>query len=161
MKLFIPNHYLFQIKHSFILLSIIHSTMKPFYRSETCHFHRSVGNSWDRFDRDAPEDDNSIAQCKRTFVTLQTAACRMASKPPSGASRLRDTICFCTSTLKRSTLSVSGRTLRKPKVGTQLGNGLYLSTHEDRTFRSESALSAPFFPHLLKSCQIWKYPACS
>lgn len=69
----------------------------------------------------------------------------MASKPPSGASRLRDTICFCTSTLKRSTLSVSGRTFRKPKEGTQLGNGLYLSTHKDRTFRSHSLHFKPFF----------------
>lgn len=52
----------------------------------------------------------------------------MASNPPSGASRFRDTICFCTSSLKRSTLSVSGRMWRKPKVGTQLGNSLYLDT---------------------------------
>lgn len=66
-----------------------------------------------------------------TLVTLQTAACRMASKPPSGASRLRDTICFCTSSLKRSTLSVSERMWRKPKVGTQLGKGLYLRQGTD------------------------------
>lgn len=79
----------------------------------------------------------------------------MASNPPSGASRLRDTICFCTSTLKRSTLSVSGRMWRKPKVGTQLGNGLYLSTQEDRTLRSQSLYSEPFFfPRLLETNKV-------
>ena len=71
--------------------------------------------------------ENIPPQKERLFpLTLQTAACTMASKPPSGASRLRDTICFCTSWLKRSTLSVSDRTWRKPKDGTQLGNSLYL-----------------------------------
>lgn len=69
---------------------------------------------------------NFSQERKEPFVTLQTAACRMASNPPSGASRLRDTICFCTSSLKRSTLSVSERMWRKPKVGTQLGKSLYL-----------------------------------
>lgn len=58
--------------------------------------------------------------------TLQTAACRIASKPPSGASRLRDTICFWTSWLKRSTSSVRDKMWRKPNVGTQFGNNLYL-----------------------------------
>lgn len=69
---------------------------------------------------------NFSQERKEAFVTLQTAACRMASNPPSGASRLRDTICFCTSSLKRSTLSVSERMWRKPKDGTQLEKSLYL-----------------------------------
>jgi len=60
------------------------------------------------------------------LLTLQTAACRMASNPPSGASLLRETICFCTSSLKRSTLSVRDKRWRKPNVGTQFGNNLYL-----------------------------------
>lgn len=57
-------------------------------------------------------------------VTLQTAAWSMASKPPSGASRFRDTLCFRTSSLKLSTLSVRGSRWRNPKEGTQFGNNL-------------------------------------
>lgn len=63
--------------------------------------------------------------------TLQTAACRIASNPPSGASLLRDTICFWTSWLKRSTSSVRDKMWRKPNVGTQFGNNLYLRVGTD------------------------------
>lgn len=42
--------------------------------------------------------------------TLHTAAWMMASKPPSGASRFLDTICFFTSSVKRPTSSVRDRT---------------------------------------------------
>ena len=57
-------------------------------------------------------------------VTLQTAAWSTASKPPSGASRFLDTLCFRTSSLKLSTLSVRGSKWRNPKEGTQFGNSL-------------------------------------
>lgn len=69
---------------------------------------------------------------KAVGLTLHTAACKIASKPPSGASLFRDTFCFCTSSLKRSTLSVRDKRWRKPKEGTQLGNSLYLQEGQKR-----------------------------
>lgn len=75
----------------------------------------------------AHTDASSLIPCgdgTEGKVTLQTAAWSTASKPPSGASRFRDTLCFRTSSLKLSTLSVRGSRWRNPKEGTQFGNSL-------------------------------------
>lgn len=52
----------------------------------------------------------SVCTWRSGLSTLHTAAWMMASKPPSGASRFLDTICFFTSSVKRPTSSVSERT---------------------------------------------------
>lgn len=73
---------------------------------------------------DVRVDGSRVLGWLTTGLTLQTAAWSTASKPPSGASRFRDTLCFLTSSLKLSTLSVRGSRWRNPKEGTQFGNNL-------------------------------------
>lgn len=52
-------------------------------------------------------------------ITLQTAACITASKPPSGASILAEIFCSFTISLNLWALFVNGKTCLYPKVGKQ------------------------------------------
>lgn len=55
-----------------------------------------------------------IFECVFFIYTLHTTACMTASNPPSGASLFLDTCCFFTSSVKRSTFSVSDSTCLNP-----------------------------------------------
>lgn len=55
--------------------------------------------------------------------TVHTAACRMASNPPSGASRFPDILSFWSSEVKTFRLLVSLMTFSKEKGGSLLGHG--------------------------------------
>lgn len=57
------------------------------------------------------------------LLTPQTAACSMASNPPSGASKLPDILSFWSSLLKKSRLLVSLMTFLKENGGSLLGHG--------------------------------------
>lgn len=57
------------------------------------------------------------------LLTPQTAACNMASKPPSGASRLPDILSFWSSSVKKFKSLVSLMTFWKENGGSLLGHG--------------------------------------
>lgn len=63
------------------------------------------------------------ARLNAIVPTLQTAACNMASNPPSGASRLPDIFSAWSSFVKKFTSSVSLMTFWKENGGSLLGHG--------------------------------------
>lgn len=58
-------------------------------------------------------------------LTVHTAVCRMASKPPSGASRLPEIRSPCSLSKNSSTLSVKLMTFLKENGGSLLGQGSF------------------------------------
>lgn len=67
---------------------------------------------------------SSSGRVPRT-LTVHTAVCRMASKPPSGASRLPDIRSPCSLSRNSSTLSVKLMTFLKENGGSLLGQGSF------------------------------------
>lgn len=67
------------------------------------------------------------AQASKALLarTVHTAVCRMASKPPSGASRLPEIRSPCSLSLNSSTSSVRLMTFLKEKGGSLLGQGSF------------------------------------
>lgn len=78
------------------------------------HFQK-VGTKWHSSTKAKTEKDFKGVSGKR--LTPHTAACMMASKPPSGTSMFADTCCFETISLNLSVLLVNDRRCLYPNVG--------------------------------------------
>ena len=75
--------------------------------------------------REAEPSSRPAPACPSLELTVHTAVCRMASKPPSGASRLPEIRSSCSLFRNSSTSWVSLMTFLKEKGGSLLGQGSF------------------------------------